>query len=84
MRTYIVFSLMIIFGLIVILVQLNTPTTDYFYPFWRQISGVLLIGGTISLLFKIFVDRENRDFILKSLGIHKSIEEIGLDRKSVV
>ena len=77
MLNYVVFSLLIILGLLAILVDqsIGSPKAT---PYLTQIASTLLVGGTLSLLYKIFVDRETERRLARYLHIHESIVRAGL------
>lgn len=89
MLQYIIFSLIVIAGLGTTLwqVSVDQKTSPFTYQFLSQISGTLLIGGTLSLLHKIVVDRSADKRLRSLLRIHDSVDvsglkEILLDSKS--
>lgn len=79
MLQYIVFSVMLIAGLALIVLQEKLGAASALYPYLTQISSTLLVGGTISLLYKLFVDRDSEKRLKQMLRIHESIHESGLD-----
>lgn len=81
MLQYIVFSLFIIAGLGITILQEGWGKSYaglWAYPYLSQISSTLLVGGTLSLLYKIFVDRDAERRLRQLLRIHDSIDICGL------
>lgn len=78
MLQYIVFSVVFISGLLLTLVQAKLGATHYLYLYISQIASTLLVGGTVSILYKVFVDRANDRQMQKYFKIHESILDTGL------
>jgi hypothetical protein len=77
---YVIFSLLVIVGLVTTLLQVKIDAKVF--PIWNQflsqMSGTLLVGGTLSLLYKIFVDGEAERRLRELLRIHDSVDMCGL------
>ena len=75
MRQYIIASVLIIIGLLSMFVNsyLNNA-----YQFLGDFSSAILVSGLLSLLFKIFQDKESESTLRRLLRIHDSVDELGL------
>jgi len=87
MLQYIVFSVLLIVGILIVLIQEKLGSSNWAYPYLSQIASALLVGGTLSLLFKIFVDRDSYKKLTELFRIHDSIirsglKELHMDSKS--
>ncbi|SDX22545.1 hypothetical protein [Lysobacter enzymogenes] len=78
MRIYIIASIMIIIGLVVIAYGGALDQTSWQKPYLSEVSSALLVGGLLSLLFKIFQDKETNSTLRRLLRIHDSVDELGL------
>jgi len=78
MRAYIIASVLIILGLASIAYKGTLPSTNSFLPYLNDFSSALLVGGILSLLFKIFQDRESESTLRRLMRIHDSVDELGL------
>lgn len=78
MRIYVIASVMIILGLISIAYKGSLPVADWKIAYLSELSSALLVGGLLSLLFKIFQDKESESNLRKLLRIHDSVDELGL------
>jgi hypothetical protein len=78
MRIYVIASVMIILGLISIAYKGSLPATDWQVQYLNELSSALLVGGLLSLLFKIFQDKESESTLRRLLRIHDSVDELGL------
>lgn len=78
MRTYIIASILIILGLASIAYKGTLQTGDALLPYLSEVSSALLVGGLLSLLFKIFQDKESESILRRLLRIHDSVDELGL------
>lgn len=78
MRAYIIESILIILGLASIAYKGTLLVTDWRLPYLNDLSSALLVGGLLSLLFKIFQDRESEGILRRLLRIHDSVDELGL------
>jgi|JI10StandDraft_1071094.scaffolds.fasta_scaffold09793_5 hypothetical protein len=80
MLQYTIFSLLVICGLLATLWQVNLDATanPIAHQFLAQISGTLLVGGVLSLLYKIFVDGVAEKRLRALLRIHDSVVIFGL------
>jgi len=78
MLQYIVFSFLCIAGLVVTLIQEAWAKQHWSYPYLSQISSTLLVGGVLSLLYKIFIDRYTEKRLRELLRIHDSVDVSGL------
>lgn len=78
MRVYIIASVLIIAGLLSIVLKGYVSSSHWFFPFLNDLSSTLLVGGMISLLFKVFQDRESENALRRLLRIHDSVDELGL------
>ena len=57
MRQYIIASILIIIALISMVYKASLPTTSLLTPYLSDFNGALLVGGLLSILFKIFQDK---------------------------
>lgn len=78
MRVYVIASVMIILSLISIAYKGSLPPADWKAPYLQELSSALLVGGLLSLLFKIFQDKESESNLRRLLRIHDSVDELGL------
>jgi len=78
MRGYIIASILIIVGLIAIAYKGTLPATDWKLPYLTELSSALLVGGLLSVLFKLFQDKESENELRRMLRIHDSVDELGL------
>ena len=78
MRNYVIFSILIIIGLLLLLIQPLVDSESYWYTTIGNISNTLLIGGTLSLLYDLFLKKEENENLLKMLKISFSVHDSGL------
>lgn len=78
MRTYIIASVLIIFGLIAIAYKGSLVVGAWQLPYLNDLSSALLVGGLLSLLFKLFQDKESETTLRRLMRIHDSVDELGL------
>lgn len=78
MRIYVIASVMIILGLISIAYKGSLPPADWKVAYLGELSSALIVGGLLSLLFKIVQDKENETQLRRLLRIHDSVDELGL------
>ena len=78
MRQYIIASILIILGLIAIAYKASLAADAWQLPYLSDFSSALLVGGLLSLLFKIFQDKESESTLRRLLRIHDSVDELGL------
>lgn len=78
MRYYVIASVLIILGLVSIAYSGTLADSDWRSPYLGEFSSALLVGGLLSVLFKIFQDRESEITLRRLFRIHDSIEEVGL------
>jgi hypothetical protein len=78
MRAYVMASIMIIIGLLSIAYKGSIGVQDWKYPYLSELSSALLVGGILSLLFKIFQEKETENTLRRLLRIHDSVDELGL------
>ncbi len=78
MRVYIIASILIILGLLAIAYKGTLDGTHWFVPYLADVSSALLVGGLLSLLFKIFQDREAENTLRRLLRNHDSVDDLGL------
>jgi hypothetical protein len=78
MRAYIIASVLIILGLISVAYKGSLPTDAWQLPYLTDLSSALLVGGLLSLLFKLFLDRENEANLRRLMRVHDSVDELGL------
>jgi len=78
MRQYVIASVLIILGLIAIAYKASLPTEAWQLSYLSDLSSALLVGGLLSLLFKIFQDKESESTLRRLLRIHDSVDELGL------
>jgi hypothetical protein len=78
MRAYIIASVLIILGLIAIAYKGSLATGAWQLPYLNDLSSALLVGGLLSLLFKLFQDKESEGTLRRLMRIHDSVDELGL------
>lgn len=78
MRLYVIASILIILGLIVIAYKGTLPAEDWKLPYLNDLSSALLVAGLLSLLFRIFQDRHHEEGLRRLMRIHDSVDELGL------
>lgn len=78
MRAYIIASILIILGLSSIAYKGSLEVGNWMIPYLGDVSSALLVGGLLSLLFKIFQDKESESTLRRLLRIHDSVDELGL------
>ena len=78
MRTYVISSVLIILGLVCILWQSNLRADHGLRPYLSEISSAILVGGVLSVLYKMFEDKESKNDLRRLLRIHDSVDELGL------
>jgi len=78
MRQYVIASVLIILGLIAIAYKASLTADAWQLPYLSDFSSALLVGGLLSLLFKIFQDKESESTLRRLLRIHDSVDELGL------
>lgn len=78
MRQYIIASIIIILGLVIQSIKVEIGVNSPYYPYISDLPSTLLITGMITLLFKIFQDKETFSKIRDLFKIHEGIEKIGL------
>lgn len=78
-NTYLVSSIIAIIGLMIMVVNQQTsyPISQAIKPFLDQVSSLLFISGTLSVLYKKFIDESQQEEIKKILKIHNSLQESG-------
>jgi hypothetical protein len=69
---------MIIIALICIAYGGSLAANAWQKPYLTEVSSALLVGGLLSLLFKIFQDKESETTLRRLLRIHDSVDELGL------
>ena len=78
MRTYIVSSVLIIFGLVFIAYKGHLPEQDWKVPYLTELGSALLVGGLLSVLFKVFQERQTEANLRRLMRIHDSVDELGV------
>ncbi|QOK20516.1 hypothetical protein IL332_06895 [Aeromonas caviae] len=78
MRHYVIASFLIILGLISIAYKANLAENAWQIPYLSDFSSALLVGGLLSLLFKIVQEKESESTLRRLLRIHDSVDELGL------
>lgn len=78
MRQYIIASILIIIALISMVYKASLPTTSLLTPYLSDFNSALLVGGLLSILFKIFQDKESESTLRRLLRIHDSVDDLGL------
>lgn len=78
MRVYVIASLMMILGLLAIAYKGTLEEQSKLLPYLNDLSSVLLVGGLLSLLYKVFQDKEYYNNLKRLLRIHDSVDELGL------
>lgn len=78
MRRYIIASVFVIIGLLAMFFKgkIPDPTAAQFFG---DLSSAILVSGLLSLLVRIFQDRESEYKLRKLLKIHNSIIDLGLE-----
>ena len=56
----------------------SLPTTSLLTPYLSDFNSALLVGGLLSILFKIFQDKESESTLRRLLRIHDSVDDLGL------
>ena len=74
---YIVFSILLILALLGSLGAVYITNSGW-KSFISNLSGTLIVGASLSILFKIFQDRENDHRLRELFRIHDSIDDLGL------
>jgi hypothetical protein len=68
-------------GLAAIAYKGHLTATDPSYwliPYLQELSSALLVGGLLSILFRIFETRESESTLRRLLRIHDSVDELGI------
>ena len=78
MRIYVIASILIILGLGAIAYKGTLASNSALLPYISDVSSALLVGGLLSLLFRIFQDKESESTLRRLLRIHDSVDELGL------
>ncbi len=78
MRQYIIASVLIILGLVSMVIKANLPIGAWPISYLSDLTSALLVGGLLSLLFKIFQDKESESTLRRLMRIHDSVDELGL------
>ena len=80
MRQYIIASILIIIALISMVYKASLPTASLLTPYLSDFNSALLVGGLLSILFKIFQDKESESTLRRLLRIHDSVDDLGLKK----
>lgn len=76
---YIVFSILLILGLVFIIPVAYTKGEQSWYNIiFSNLSGTLIVGATLSILFKIFKDKEDLRELHRIFKLHESVDNTGL------
>lgn len=79
MRKYVIFSILIIFGLLLLLAQTNIEDKNSFwYITIGNIANTFLVGATLSLLYQLVLKNEEDEHLMKMLKISFSVHDSGL------
>ena len=78
MRGYVIASILIIAGLVAIAYKGSLPLGAWQLPYLHDLSSALLVGGLLSLLFKVFQDKESEGNLRRLMRVHDSVDELGL------
>lgn len=78
MRTYVVASVLIILGLLAIASKGYLAPDDWKIPYLSELSSALLVGGLLSILFKVFQERQAEANLRRLMRIHDSVDELGV------
>lgn len=79
MRKYVIFSILIIAGLLLLLGQSNIDDKNSFwYITVGNIANTFLVGATLSLLYQLVLKREEDNHLMKMLKISFSVHDSGL------
>jgi hypothetical protein len=78
-RTYLIFSIIALSGLALLAVsqQLGSTDNQTAKAFLEEASGLFLISGILSILYKKFIDENQHGEIKQLLKIHNSLDESG-------
>lgn len=79
MRQYVIASILIILGLISMFFKGKIPETSILNQFFGDLSSAILVSGMLSLLFKIFQDKESVTTLKRLMRLHDSVDELGLE-----
>jgi hypothetical protein len=75
---YVVFSVLVIGGLLMIVWKQSLGSQNWAYPYLDQLAVTLLVSGVLGVLHSAYVDRENDSRFRKLFRIHDTIEEAAL------
>src|SRR5574344_1812525 len=76
---YIVFSILLVLGLICIIPVAYTKGEQTWYNIiFGNLSGTLIVGAALSILFKVFKDREDIQNLRRLFRLHDSVDDLGL------
>jgi hypothetical protein len=78
MRLHVIASVLIILGLVAIAYKGQLPASSWQVPYLSDLSSALLVGGLISLLFKMFEEKQSDSNLRRLMRIHDSVDELGL------
>lgn len=78
MRTYVVASILIILGLLAIAYKGTLPADSSIASYLGELASALLVGGLLSILFKVFQEKESEKNLRRLMRIHDSVDELGL------
>jgi hypothetical protein len=78
MKVYAISSALIILALASISWKGTLTTTDWRVPYLSELSSALLVGGLLSVLFRVFEGRDFEKLLRRLLRIHDSVDELGL------
>ncbi len=79
MRQYIIASILIIVALISMVYKASLEADSALIPYLSDFNSALLVGGLLSMLFKIFQDKESESTLRRLLRIHDSVDDLGLE-----
>jgi hypothetical protein len=78
MRSYIIFSVLIIAGLLFHLIQTTAKANSFWYNTFGNVANTLLVGGTLSLLYNSLIKKSEETKMLTLLQISSSVRNSGL------
>jgi hypothetical protein len=77
-RAYVIASILIIISLLAIAFKGSLSEGNLLLPYLNDFSSALLVSGMLSLLFKVFQDKETTNDLRRLMRIHDSVDELGL------
>ncbi|MGN7722286.1 hypothetical protein [Chitinophaga sp. 22620] len=78
MKNYIIFSVLIIIGLTLLLLQTKALPNSFWYNTLGNVSNTMLVGGTLSLLYNLLIKKDDENNLMQMLRISFSVHDSGL------